>query len=69
MWWLRITSFLTGRPVVVLIDHDGGLNFRLAYSFNGSIYADRCGFGIRTVRLLDSGEVEVGCYCVKWRYA
>jgi hypothetical protein len=67
--WRRFLSWLTGRPIVVLIDMDGEINFRLAFLMGRNFYARRVGFGIRTVRLLEDGTVEGGAYCKRWRFA
>ncbi len=63
----RLLAFILRRPLVLLIDHDGETNVRVAWrDAFGRWCAHRMGFGIRDVLLLDGGKVGNGCYCARW---
>lgn len=69
MLWLRFMGWLTGRPIVVLIDRDGLICLRLAFRVGADLYAWESPTQTCIVRLLDGGAVEGEYYSVRWRFA
>jgi hypothetical protein len=53
-------------PSVVLVDHDGELNARLVFGTRQHPIAQRHGFGVRSVVLLDDGRTRGACYVTSW---
>lgn len=63
----RFLAFLTGRPLVGLVDFDGEVNVRLVRrSYFGEPMATRCGLGVRVVSLMPDGTIRPRCYVERW---
>lgn len=65
-WFRSIASALLGIKWVRLIDHDGETTVCRVRFAGGRPFAERMGFGVRPVTLLDNGKVENGCYVDRW---
>lgn len=61
-----LASIIFGTTWVVLIDHDGSRHVRRIRWQGGVATAERVGFDIRRVQLLDHGKIGNGAYVHAW---
>ena len=64
--WRSLASAVFGWRYVQLADHDGEATICRVKWRGGKPVADRVGFGIRVVGLLDNGGVANGHYVDSW---
>ena len=58
------TSLFQGKPDVMLIDHDGEIEFRQSWSIGEKRFAHR--YKDRIVQLMPDGTVRGAAYVIKW---
>jgi hypothetical protein len=62
--WVQWVFLL--RPSVVLIDHDGECNARLARGIRHYRWSKRMGLGVSSVRLHSDGTTTGAVYVTRW---